>query len=200
MQLFAAAEDPKYQVVGYSIVAQDEEGIQVYADIPDETLLSYGFVTDTHYHTFAETDVPEEYRGEVRMQIVEEGLANTAEHHDAYGYEVANGSDPEINALAQSYIGRGGACNVIANAFIRDLYGVEVHTGYSRMNLYEVDAPAPGDLINYYDSNGSFRHVATYIGNGLVLNGNYADGTAHITSMYESWYSQNPMVFLRVQR
>ena len=73
-------------------------------------------------------------------------------------------------------------------------------TGYSRQNTYEVSEPEAGDLVYYYDAAGNYTHVATYLGNGLVLNGNYSDGRAHITSMYESMYAQNPMVFLRVER
>lgn len=198
--LSAAPRDPKYKEVYYKVVTEDENGILVYADISDENLLTYGFIADDHYHTYHESDLPEELRPLVHQQIVQRGLEQTASYRDAYGYEVANGSDDSINALAQSYIGRGGACNEIANAFIYDLYGVRVHTGYSMDNMYTVESPEPGDLIYYYDTGGNYRHVATYIGNGLVLNGNYGDGTAHITSMYESWYAQNPMTFLRVQR
>ena len=199
-RLVADSSDPGYDEVKYSVVEEGEDGILVYAEIPDETLLSYGYVTDSHYRLFTEDEIPAELQSAVRRIIVENGLEQAAPHFDEYGFEIANGSDPKINELAQSYIGRGGACNEIANAFIYDLYGVRVHTGYSRENTYEVDSPEPGDLIYYYDNNGNYSHVATYIGNGLVLNGNYGDGRAHITSMYESWYAGNPMTFLRVQR
>ncbi|MBQ9327306.1 MAG: sigma-70 family RNA polymerase sigma factor [Solobacterium sp.] len=198
--LYPASDDPMYAEVGYYIVSEDENEILAYANISDEKLLSYGYIAQSHYHTFSYDDIPYDARSLYRQQIIARALSESADYRDEYGYEIANGSDPEINALAQSFIGRGGACNEVANAFIYSLYGVSVHTGYSLDHLFEVDTPEPGDLIYYYDSYGNYRHVATYIGNGLVLNGNYGDGTTHITSMYESWYAQNPMVYLRVER
>ena len=198
--LTAVSEDERLQDVHYRVVSENEEGILVEAEIPSSALLSLGYVTDTYSRMFSEEEVPASMRSYVRSEIVANGLRETAEHFDEYGYEIANGSDPEINALAQKYIGRGGACNEIANAFIYELYGVRVKTGYNRQNTYEVSFPEPGDLIYYYDSNGNYTHVATYIGNGLVLNGNYGDGRTHITSMYESLYAANPMTFLRVER
>ncbi len=199
-ELKAASADPTFAEVQYQVKDLSEEGVRVYAKISDETLLSYGYTAKSHYRVYSEDEIPDEVRSTVRRMIMREGLESAADHIDAYGAEYANGSDPFINALAEKYIGRGGACNEIANAFIYELYGVRVHTGYSRQNMYEVDAPEPGDLIYYFNSYGSYTHVATYIGNGLVLNGNYADGRAHITSMYESLYAANPMVFLRVER
>lgn len=199
-KLTAECEDPKFAEVNYQVKDLSEEGVRVYAEIPDETLLSYGYTAKSHYRVYAESEMPDEVRNTVHGMIVRQGLESAADHIDEYGYEYANGSDPVINELAQKYIGRGGACNEIANAFIYELYGVRVHTGYSRENMYEVDSPEPGDLVYYFNSYGGYTHVATYIGNGLVLNGNYSDGRAHITSMYESLYAANPMVFLRVKR
>ncbi len=198
--LYAAPRDSKFKEVYYKVVSEEDNEIVIYADISDELLLSYGLVAKDHYHTYDESVLPEEIKSLYHRQLINRSIENSASYRDEYGREVANGSDADINELAQSFIGKGGACNEIANAFIYSLYGVRVHTGYSRDNLYEVDSPEAGDLIYYYDSAGNYRHVATYIGNGLVLNGNYGDGTAHITSMYESWYAENPMVFLRVQR
>jgi cell wall-associated NlpC family hydrolase len=157
-------------------------------------------VTEEYTHLFPRDEIPSSLQYAYRLKLVAEGLQETAEHFDEYGAEVANGTDPVINELAQKYIGRAGACNEIANAFIYELYGVHVKTGYSRQNTYEVSEPEAGDLVYYYDAAGNYTHVATYLGNGLVLNGNYSDGRAHITSMYESMYAQNPMVFLRVER
>ena len=200
-ELIAVSEHPVFKDISYSVKEISEEGVLVEADIDAETLLSNGYVTDEYTRLYSSTeDIPASMRGYVRQKIVADGLIETADHFDEYGFEVANGTDPVINALAQKYIGRAGACNEIANAFIYELYGVHVKTGYSRQNTYEVSSPEPGDLVYYYDSSGNYTHVATYIGNGLVLNGNYSDGRTHITSMYESLYAQNPMVFLRVER
>ena len=200
-ELIAVSEHPVFKDIAYSVKEISEEGVLVEADIDAATLLSNGYVTDEYTRLYSSAeDIPASMRGYIRQQIVADGLLETADHFDEYGFEVANGTDPVINALAQKYIGRAGACNEIANAFIYELYGVHVKTGYSRQNTYEVSSPEPGDLVYYYDSSGNYTHVATYIGNGLVLNGNYSDGRAHITSMYESLYAQNPMVFLRVER
>ena len=200
-ELIAVSDHPVFKDISYSVAEISEEGVLVEADIDAETLLSNGYVTDKYTRLYSSAeDIPSSMRGYVRQKIVADGLLETADHFDQYGFEVANGTDPVINALAQKYIGRAGACNEIANAFIYELYGVHVKTGYSRQNTYEVNSPEPGDLVYYYDSSGNYTHVATYIGNGLVLNGNYSDGRAHITSMYESLYAQNPMVFLRVER
>ena len=193
----AVSQDPMYAEVNYIVEGEDEAGVLVYADISDVTLLSYGFRALTHYRVYAEEELPETIQPLVRELIIEDGLAKSAVHRDEYGFEVANGTDPEINALAQSFIGMAGSCDYVAKAFIYQLYGVSF-TIYGWNNTYTVDEPEAGDLVTYYDSNGNFTHVATYLGNGLVLNGNYADGTAHITSMYESWYARNPMVFRRV--
>ena len=200
-ELIAVSEHPVFKDIAYSVKEISEEGVLVEADIDAATLLSNGYVTDEYTRLYSSAeDIPASMRGYIRQQIVADGLLETADHFDEYGFEVANGTDPVINALAQKYIGRAGACNEIANAFIYELYGVHVKTGYSRQNTYEVSSPEPGDLVYYYDSSGNYTNVATYIGNGLVLNGNYSDGRAHITSMYESLYAQNPMVFLRVER
>ena len=198
--LYAEPRDTKFREVYYNVVSKDENGILVYADISDELLLQYGLVAEDHYHTYPQSVLPEDVQPLVREEILREQIGETAASRDEYGREVANGSNADINALAQSFLGRTGACNEIANQFIYALYGVTVHTGYSLDNLYRVDAPEAGDLIYYYDTAGNYRHVATYIGNGLVLNGNYGDGHAHITSMYESWYANNPMTFFRVSR
>ena len=196
--LYAEPRDKKFREVYYNVVSEDENGILVYADISDDLLLKYGLVAEDHYHTYPQSALPEDIQQLVREEIIRTSIGQAAASRDEYGREIANGSNADINALAQSFLGRGGACNEIANAFIYALYGVRVHTGYSLDNLYPVDTPEAGDLIYYYDTAGNYRHVATYIGNGLVLNGNYGDGTAHITSMYESWYANNPMTFLRV--
>ncbi|MBR3203419.1 MAG: C40 family peptidase, partial [Solobacterium sp.] len=198
--LYAEPRDKKFREVYYNVVSEDENGILVYADISDDLLLKYGLVAEDHYHTYPQSALPEDIQQLVREEIIRTSIGQAAASRDEYGREIANGSNADINALAQSFLGRGGACNEIANAFIYALYGVRVHTGYSLDNLYPVDTPEAGDLIYYYDTAGNYRHVATYIGNGLVLNGNYGDGTAHITSMYESWYANNPMTYLRVAR
>ena len=199
-QLRAVSDSELLKDLTYTVAEENEAGVLVSADIDEETLRSYGYVTEEYTHLFSRDEIPADMQYAYRQKLISEGLANTADHVDAYGYEVANGSDPVINELAQKYIGRYGACNEIANAFIYELYGVRVKTGYNRQNTYEVSAPEAGDLVYYYDAAGNYTHVATYIGNGLVLNGNYSDGRAHITSMYESIYAQNPMVFLRVER
>ena len=198
--LYAEPRDKKFREVYYTVVSEDENGILVYADISDDLLLKYGLVAEDHYHTYPQSALPDDIQQLVREEIIRTSIGQAAASRDEYGREIANGSNADINALAQSFLGRGGACNEIANAFIYALYGVRVHTGYSLDNLYPVDTPEAGDLIYYYDTAGNYRHVATYIGNGLVLNGNYGDGTAHITSMYESWYANNPMTYLRVAR
>ncbi len=196
----AVTDDPALSGLTYTISEESEAGVLVTADIDEETLRSYGYVTEEYTHLFPRDEIPSSLQYAYRQKLVAEGLQNTADHFDEYGAEVANGTDPVINELAQKYIGRAGACNEIANAFIYELYGVHVKTGYSRQNTYEVSEPEAGDLVYYYDAAGNYTHVATYLGNGLVLNGNYSDGRAHITSMYESMYAQNPMVFLRVER
>ena len=196
----AVTDDPALSGLTYTISEESEAGVLVTAGIDEETLRSYGYVTEEYTHLFPRDEIPSSLQYAYRQKLVAEGLQNTADHFDEYGAEVANGTDPVINELAQKYIGRAGACNEIANAFIYELYGVHVKTGYSRQNTYEVSEPEAGDLVYYYDGAGNYTHVATYLGNGLVLNGNYSDGRAHITSMYESMYAQNPMVFLRVER
>lgn len=196
----AVTDDPALSGLTYTISEESEAGVLVSADIDEETLRSYGYVTEEYTHLFPRDEIPSSLQYAYRQKLVAQGLQNTADHFDEYGAEVANGTDPVINELAQKYIGRAGACNEIANAFIYELYGVHVKTGYSRQNTYEVSEPEAGDLVYYYDAAGNYTHVATYLGNGLVLNGNYSDGRAHITSMYESMYAQNPMVFLRVER
>lgn len=196
----AVTDDPALSGLTYTISEESEAGVLVTAGIDEETLRSYGYVTEEYTHLFPRDEIPSSLQYAYREKLVAQGLQETADHFDEYGAEVANGTDPVINELAQKYIGRAGACNEIANAFIYELYGVHVKTGYSRQNTYEVSEPEAGDLVYYYDAAGNYTHVATYLGNGLVLNGNYCDGRAHITSMYESMYAQNPMVFLRVER
>lgn len=199
-ELTAVSDDPSLSGLTYTISEESEAGVLVTAEIDEEALRSHGYVTEEYTHLFPRDEIPSSLQYAYRQKLVAEGLQETADHFDEYGAEVANGTDPLINELAQKYIGRAGACNEIANAFIYELYGVHVKTGYSRQNTYEVSEPEAGDLVYYYDAAGNYTHVATYLGNGLVLNGNYSDGRAHITSMYESMYAQNPMVFLRVER
>ena len=196
MSRVLAFEKPVIEDVRYSIVSEEDDKVVVQAEISDEALLGMGLIAESHEKTYTGEEVPVLSEAMEYTRMIEQGLLSIAPYISEDGQEIANGSDPEINALAQSYLGRVGACNVIARQFILDLYGVDIS---GRGNTYAVESPEPGDLVNYYDAYGNFTHVATYIGNGLVLNGNY-NGTTHITSIYDSWYVQNPMVYLRVVR
>lgn len=196
MKRILTFEKPVIDGVTYSIVSEEDDAVKVRAEISDDELLDMGYRTDTHEKTYTGEEVPALSEAMEYTRMIEQGLLSIAPYHAEDGSEVANGSDPAMNELAQSYLGRVGACNVIARQFILDLYGVDIN---GRGNTYAVDTPEAGDLVNYYDANGNFTHVATYIGNGLVLNGNY-NGTTHITSIYDSFYAQNPMVYLRVVR
>ena len=196
MRRVLSFEKPVLEGVSYSIVSEEDDQVVVQAEISDKALLELGYETDRHEKIYSGEEVPALSDAAVYTRMFREGRLTAAPYIAEDGSEIANGSDPNINALAQRYLGRVGACNVIARQFILDLYGVDIS---GRGSTYAVDSPEPGDLVNYYDANGNFTHVATYIGNGLVLNGNY-NGTTHITSVYDSWYAQNPMVYLRVVR
>jgi len=192
-----AVEKPAADGVSYEIVSESDDAVHVRAKVSEKTLLKEGKKAESLEHVFTGSEVPPLNRASEFTRMIEQGLLNAAPAYDEFGNEAANGSDPEINSLAQRFLGMGGACTAVARAFIQELYGVDI--GNASRNLYAVEAPEPGDLVKYYDSYGNFTHVATYIGNGLVLNGNY-NGSTHITSINDSLYAENGVTYHRVSR
>lgn len=85
----------------------------------------------------------------------------------------------DIYSLAQSYVGRGGDCFVIASSFINDYFG----SGTTSNGSYQVSDPQPGDLIYYANGGLGTTHYAVYLGNGQALQGNF-NGTTIIGSVY----------------
>lgn len=93
----------------------------------------------------------------------------------------ANTDNTDIMSLAQSYIGMGGWCNEVAQAFLTDYYGrtVNIYDSY----IVSAEEAQPGDLVEYDDGGNGMWHVAVYLGNGMALHGNW-NGTTVIESIY----------------
>lgn len=83
--------------------------------------------------------------------------------------------------LALNFIGMGGYCNVVAQAFINAYYG----PGHSIYNTYDVsiDEAQPGDIIFYTNGGLGLEHWAVYLGGDYALQGNYL-GTTIIGKVY----------------
>ena len=191
------SEEEPQKYVSYLIVSETEDEVTVKADITDEEMLRFGYYTKTKEHVFSGEETARLIKAYQYANMIASGEMSVAPIYDEFGAEIANGSDPYINEVAQRLLGMGGACTEVARVFILELYGVDI--GQASRNIYSVDSPEPGDLVKYYDEYGNFTHVATYIGNGQVLNGNY-NGSTHITSIYDSMYASNPMSYHRVSR
>ena len=90
-ELIAVSDHPVFKDISYSVAEISEEGVLVEADIDAETLLSNGYVTDEYTRLYSSAeDIPSSMRGYVRQKIVADGLLETADHFDQYGFEVAN--------------------------------------------------------------------------------------------------------------
>lgn len=87
----------------------------------------------------------------------------------------------DISLLAESYLGMGGSCNEVAQAFLSDYlgYGVNIFNSYS----ISYEDARPGDLVEYRDGGKGNWHVAVYLGNGMALHGNW-NGTTVISSIW----------------
>ncbi len=83
--------------------------------------------------------------------------------------------------LALNYIGMGGWCTDVAQAFINEYLG----SGYNIFDTYSVSASEaqPGDIIYYSNSGLGTQHYAVYLGGESALHGNF-NGTTVIRSVY----------------
>ena len=192
--------------VFYSITKNDGEGnVIVHASADYVALQTQGIeiLGNQFDKAFSIGNQPETYMNE-RVECTDsDGKWNSATHSCSYAPATTQTTTvyvepPEesyIMGLARAYVGAPGICDHIAWAFIRDLYGIDI-SGYQ--NCYDVDSVAPGDLVLYYDDYGQWRHVSVYLGDGIVLAGNYLDGTAHIVPLNASFYSTKS--FMRVAR
>ena len=197
--------DPEGIEIDRVIISQDDNGNAiVHAYVSNEEMLEKGFqaLGGIYDKKFSLGRIPDTYQ-DLRKACTAGGGIWDGENHSCQERprQVVQAEtqpvqqDNGIMGLAQSYVGRTGLCDHIAWQFIWDLYGVDI-TGYQ--NTYAVGDLQPGDLVLYYDDAGTWRHVSTYLGNGMVLAGNYLDGTAHIVGINQSYYTTKS--FLRVAR
>ena len=107
---------------------------------------------------------------------------------------IADGVDYESDAytLALSFLGMGGSCTTVAQAFINAYFG-----GGSIYSGYQVSASdaLPGDVIYYANGGVGYQHYAIYLGGGLALHGNWK-GTTVIS---DAWLANaSEPIFYRV--
>lgn len=209
MVLNAPMDDPYGVEAQYVIIQQDDNGNAiVHAYVSNEKMSEKGFEAagGIYDRKYSLGRIPDTYRDLRKSCVAGGGIWDGAEHScmerqvEAVQAETqptapAQTDNSDIMALARAYVGRTGLCDEIAWQFIWDLYGVDI-TWYK--NVYDVSDLQPGDLVHYYDDTGRARHVSVYLGNGLVLAGNYLDGTAHIVGINQSYYNQKS--YQRVSR
>ena len=86
--------------------------------------------------------------------------------------------------LAEEFIGMGGGCNEVAQAFINAYYG----EGYNIFDTYPVskEEAMPGDIIYYTNGGLGDHHYAVYLGGSSALQGNIY-GTTVLGSVYMTY-------------
>ena len=94
--------------------------------------------------------------------------------------------------VANYLVGSEGDCFYIAQLFINIYMG----EGHLIANAYEVDTPAPGDVIYYADGGLGIEHWAIYLGQDLALHGNYSGratiGAAQLNNASKGVYYRIP--------
>lgn len=95
--------------------------------------------------------------------------------------EVSSDVSASAYDFALNYIGMGGWCTDVAQAFIDGYFG----SGYNIFDTYSVSASEamPGDIIYYSESGLGSQHYAVYLGGESALHGNF-NGTTIIRSIY----------------
>lgn len=85
--------------------------------------------------------------------------------------------------LAKEFIGMGGGCNEVAQAYINAYFG----EGYNVFDTHDVsyEEAMPGDIIYYTNGGTGFQHYAVYLGGSSALQGNI-NGTTVIGNVYMS--------------
>lgn len=86
--------------------------------------------------------------------------------------------------LAEEFVGMGGGCNVVAQAFIDAYFG----EGFNIFDTYSVskEEAKPGDVIFYTNGGLGDHHYAVYLGGSSALQGNIY-GTTVLGSVYMTY-------------
>lgn len=117
------------------------------------------------------------------LQIKKAREAQKAKEQAALRLNAETNSEASGSAydMALNYIGMGGWCTDVAQAFINEYFG----GGYNIFDSYGVDysQAQPGDLIYYSESGQGTQHWAVYLGGETALHGNF-NGTTVIRSIY----------------
>lgn len=95
-------------------------------------------------------------------------------------------ADLDAFELAREFIGMGGSCHQVAQAYINAYFG----TGYNVLNTYSITAEEaePGDIIFYTNSGFGQQHYAVYLGGSSALHGNI-NGTTVVSYVYMNYGS-----------